>query len=348
VTQVIIPAPTPPGDDSEPTGPGSPTPTTLALVLPAGAPLAGQSVTLTANVTAHSPEETPPSGTVQFRADGKNLGPAVELSDALSASTATDTLPGGAHDITAVYSGDTNFSGSESTLPLTINKACTTTSFDPPPPPRLVCRTPVRFTVKVKAVSPGGGTPAGTVQFQAGGINYGSPVKLASSTATSLPFQSLPAGPNTITAIYSGNDSYNPSSGTANLVVNQALTRTEFKSSPERSLAGAEVTFTVNVTPITPATGTPTGKVRFQVGATVRSEVPLNKGSAVFKPAAPLPAGPLIVTATYLGDAKFLASPPATLPHTVDPVPTPAASPAPGPTPTPRPEPRATAPTGAG
>ena len=66
----------------------------------------GQSVTFTATVTSTSGPT--PTGTVQFYADGTPLGSAVALSSG-QASMSTSALAIGTHQITAEYSGDTNF-----------------------------------------------------------------------------------------------------------------------------------------------------------------------------------------------------------------------------------------------
>jgi hypothetical protein len=57
----------------------------------------------------------------------------------------------------------------------------------------------VTFTATVS----GGGNATGTVQFQVDGINLGAPVNLIADTAT-ISTTSLPVGPHTIAAIYSG------------------------------------------------------------------------------------------------------------------------------------------------
>ena len=74
--------------------------------------LAGQTVTLTATVTAVSPGSGTPTGTVTFFSGTTQLGTGT-LSSAWPRCT-TATLPAGTSSITAVYSGDTNFTASTS------------------------------------------------------------------------------------------------------------------------------------------------------------------------------------------------------------------------------------------
>jgi hypothetical protein len=72
----------------------------------------GQSVTLTATVTSGAGT---PSGTVQFKDNGNNLGAPVALNAGVAQFT-TSTLASGNHPITADYNGDTNFATSTGTL----------------------------------------------------------------------------------------------------------------------------------------------------------------------------------------------------------------------------------------
>ncbi len=70
----------------------------------------GQTLTLTATVSGYAP-----TGSVQFKDGGVDLGGTVTLIDG-SASYATNTLIVGSHSITAVYSGDANNAGSTSAV----------------------------------------------------------------------------------------------------------------------------------------------------------------------------------------------------------------------------------------
>jgi ELWxxDGT repeat protein len=76
----------------------------------------------------------------------------------------------------------------------------TTTSVTPSNPAP-VYGTTYTATATVSSIGIGAGTPTGTVQFQADGVNVGSPVTLVNGEATSGPL-SLGAGRHTITASY--------------------------------------------------------------------------------------------------------------------------------------------------
>jgi hypothetical protein len=84
----------------------------------------GELVTFVATVSGGNS----PTGTVQFKDTGSNLGGAVALGGG-SASKALNTLSVGGHSITAAYSGDTNNS------PATSNAVSHTVSSGVPPPP---------------------------------------------------------------------------------------------------------------------------------------------------------------------------------------------------------------------
>ena len=74
----------------------------------------GDSVTFAATVSAVSPGTGAPTGTVQFKSDGVNLGSPVTLSGGSATSIWVSALSVGSHAITAVYSGDANFATSTS------------------------------------------------------------------------------------------------------------------------------------------------------------------------------------------------------------------------------------------
>ncbi len=73
----------------------------------------GTPVTFTATVSAVSPGAGVATGTVQFRVDGANAGAPVTLAAGL-ATYATSTLSPGTHIVSAVYSGDGQFTTSTS------------------------------------------------------------------------------------------------------------------------------------------------------------------------------------------------------------------------------------------
>ncbi|MFN2578987.1 MAG: Ig-like domain repeat protein [Pyrinomonadaceae bacterium] len=73
----------------------------------------GQNVTFTATVTSTAGT---PTGTVQFKDGGTNLGSAQTINSSAVVTFSTSTLTPGVHTITADYSGDSNFAASLGTL----------------------------------------------------------------------------------------------------------------------------------------------------------------------------------------------------------------------------------------
>ncbi|MBA3653255.1 MAG: Ig-like domain repeat protein [Actinobacteria bacterium] len=186
------------------------TATTTAVTSSKNPSTVGDNVAFTATVTPAS-GGAKPTGTVQFKADGANLGPAVPLDANGTATTSTASLAKGTHTITAVYSGDANFNPSTGTLQQEVQGKGTSTSVTASKAtPAAGDR--VTFTATVAPAS-GTVTPTGTVQFNDNGTDLGGPVALTNGSATS-PETTITQGAHTITATYSGDANFAASSGT--------------------------------------------------------------------------------------------------------------------------------------
>jgi len=168
---------------------------------------------------------------------------------------------------------------------------------------------PVTFTATLSQPPPGGTTPTGTVTFSDGGnllasvtlVNIGGGQAQATFTTAALS-----VGSHTINVDYSGDNNFNGNSLPVTQVVNQASTTTTLTSSPNPSSFGQSVTFTASVTPMSPATATPTGSVTFSVNGGPGT-VTLSGGQATFTTST-LSAGNDTITATYGGDGNFNGS----------------------------------------
>src|SRR5207244_13360504 len=97
--------------------------------------------------------------------------------------------------------------------------------------------------------------------------------------------------------------------------LNKAASSTSAVSSNSPSNRGEAVTFTASVT--SPVTGTPTGTVTFQDGASALGTGTLSGGTATFTTSA-LTAGTHSITAIYGGDANFTGSTSPILTQTVN------------------------------
>jgi len=78
------------------------------------------------------------------------------------------------------------------------------------------------FTAKVSPPSSGEPTPGGTVQFQVDGANLGQAVTLVKGAATSIATSTLGAGKHTVTAVYSGDNTYAANSGNRRVTLAKA------------------------------------------------------------------------------------------------------------------------------
>jgi hypothetical protein len=128
----------------------------------------GQVVTLMASVQPIPGVSGAPTGTVTFYEGSVILG-----TEPLTNGIATlpiSTLSVGTNAVTASYNGDTEFSASENTVDVTVEKDFTSvavTSNDNPSG----ADEEITFTAVVSPLAPGGGTPTGLVTFYEGGIH---------------------------------------------------------------------------------------------------------------------------------------------------------------------------------
>ena len=179
-----------------------------ALGVSPGASVRGQTVTLTATVSAGSGT---PDGSVTFR-DGSTTLATVTLA-AGQATATTTTLTAGTHSLTASYTGSGDHAPSDSAaVSFTVSKASTTTSVASSRNPSLLRRS-VTFTATVAAVAPGGGSPSGTVRFYDGTMQLGS-ATLTGGKAT-LTTSKLTRGTHAITAVYAGSPAHAASTSAA-------------------------------------------------------------------------------------------------------------------------------------
>ena len=198
--------------------------TSTALASSVNPSLVGQSVTYTATVTGivgsgQDPLPNSPTGTVTFKDGATTICTASGVafsSTTATTSTATCTPPSyavtGTHPITATYTNsDGNFTTSSASLSQVV-KLGTTTALASSPNPSIQ-GTSVTLNATVTKTS-GSGTPTGTVSFYKGtpptGTLLGSGPLNASAVA-SLATSTLPAGANSLYAVYAGDSLFNTS-----------------------------------------------------------------------------------------------------------------------------------------
>ena len=301
----------------------------------------GQSVTFTATVSVTAPGASTPTGTINFL-DGAtvlNSTPATLslVSGHYQATFSTSSLAVNStsgHSITAVYSGDTNTLGSQSTpLVQLVDQDQTTTTVTTSVSPSAFGQS-VTFTATVSVTAPGSSTPTGTVNFLDGAVLLNStPATLrlvsgheqATYSLSTLVVNS--ASGYSITAVYAGDTNTQSSQSTALVqLVDQDQTTTTVATSANPSVYGQSVTFTATVNVTAPGSSTPTGTVNFLDSAVLLNSTPATLSlvsgheQATFSTAT-LPVnstGNYSITAVYSGDSNTIGSQSTALVQLVD------------------------------
>jgi hypothetical protein len=266
----------------------------------------GAAVTVTATVAAVVPGAGVPTGAVSFTVDGGGLVE-VPLEGSGQVSFVTSALAAGEHFVTVVYSGDTDFAGSTGSGAQTVVPAGTTTAVTSRPDPSVFGQL-VTLIAIVESLAPGEGSPVGTVDFTISGPGGGTVTGAVDESGTAaVTISTVEAGAHTVTALYSGDADFTPSTGTHTQTVAQAATTTAVTSSPDASAFGDTVTLTAVVTPAPPGAGTPTGTVTFTLngsgGGTLTGTLDAN-GVATAS-ISTLDFGTHAITALYSGDGNF-------------------------------------------
>ncbi len=277
--------------------------TTTALTASSTSAVYGQSVTLTATVSAATANPVAPDGTVEFFSGGSLLG-AAPLTNGV-AILSTEALPAGTTSVMAQYMGSSLFASSGSQVSLAVSQASTSTTLTVVPSPEVVGQ-PVTLTA---SVVPAGADPksvVGTVYFQDRTLYLGS-APLVNGIAT-LTTTGVPADSNLISAFYLGNSNQLPSVSSAVGVIGQPVATTvDVTASPNPVLVGTEVTLKGVVTPVETASGEVTGTVEFFDGSTSLGTVTLGYESPAVLTTV-LPLGTDAITAVYSGNDTFPAS----------------------------------------
>lgn len=214
------------------------------------------------------------------------------------------TLPPGSHVISVNYLGSTNYASSNGSTPLVV-RGFTTITVTPSPSPSTVGQN-VTFTVAVAPVAPATATPSGTVSFYDGpisGANFLGSATLANGAGT-FDISSLAFGTHTINLAYSGDGNFvaNNSASASHTV--KGNTTTSVVAAPNPSALGETVTITATVTANAPASGTPTGDVRFLDGTTLLAVRTLAGGVASFN-VSNLTVAVHTLNVEYLGAALY-------------------------------------------
>ncbi len=102
------------------------------------------------------------------------------------------------------------------------------------------------FTATIGVATAGLPAPMGTIQFEAGGNPFGAPVAVVDDEAVSFSTSTLPAGSDSITAVYSGDTNFAANTGSFSQTVDQApLTVTADDQSMVYGASVPSLTYTI-------------------------------------------------------------------------------------------------------
>ncbi len=300
-------------------------PSALTLASSANPAVFGQPVIFTATVALNAPNGSSIpylTGTVSFYDGTTMLGLPVAVVDQQGVITASLTWSSlsvsNSHTIKAIYHGSVDDSASVVTITQKVSPASTVTTVGASPAATQVGQA-VTLTATVMAAGPGSGTPTGTVRFvdSTTGASLGS-AALSIGTA-SLSTSAIPAGTNSINAIYSGSTNYlggSSQNSVACFVVgsaNQATSTTTLSASPSVSVFGQAVVLTATVANLVGSPALPiAGFVEFFNGAIPLGapvQVTTTDGiSTATLTIASLPVSSNPIKAVYSGDAQHSPS----------------------------------------
>jgi hypothetical protein len=294
-------------------------PTTTVLTDSAGGLVSyGGSDTFTASIVPQL-SGVNVSGTVSFNLDGSSYAPCTDQS--VSATLATcflpaQVLPVGTHHVTATFSPTTpNLAASTSQTYTVITAARPTTTTLVAAPTSLPIGQSSTLTATINT-DQNATTPTGTVSFYDGGQPIagctGLAVQTTSTTTATCTALITTALAHALTATYSGDSNFSPSTGATSITATAAATTTTLTVTPSPAPVGSSATLTATVnTPV----GVPTGSVAFYHGSTPIAGCatqPLAQTGATSATATCVTTFAQISTqslsATYSGDSNYTTS----------------------------------------
>ena len=165
------------------------------------------------------------------------------------------------------------------------------------------------LTAMVSGLLSGSVTPTGVVDFYDGTTDLGE-LALDDTGSGSLSVPALPAGSQSITAVYGGDANFGQSTSAALVVpIAEASTMTVASASTETPTAGESVTLTANVWVTGAGVGTPTGNVEFyDNGSLDLGTGTLDATGTASLTTTALGGGQNLITAVYAGDGNFSGS----------------------------------------
>lgn len=191
--------------------------TDAAVVLDLGSSQAnsnyGQAVHFTTHINSAQAGTATPTGFVQFRVDGNDLGDAVEIQAGAAVSPAISNLAPGEHQVTALYSGDAHFLSDQTTMTQKVAKIGTTATLTVSPAASTY-GDPIDLTTTITPGAGSLGAPTGSVAFVDGSTTLATVPITASGNngAAHVALSDLGAGQHSIRAVYAGTPNFEGSS----------------------------------------------------------------------------------------------------------------------------------------
>ena len=265
------------------------------------------------------------------------------LSSGVATGT-TDSLPGGSYSVSAHYGGSQTFASSDSnSIPVTVSAESSTTNLTVrgfyEPASGLPVSTPYYGYIYLIDAQPYGnsasatnpdGAATGAITFKSGTTSIGT-AALASDGIAELQTSTIPAGADSLTAVFPGDASFKAStsapvnltvqplqtalflttggSGTFNLGDSLTITAklVNFLNYQSLDSLGAAPTGTITLFDQLGSSSTRTQLATIPVTGTAGSSTSLATGGATYTTTA-LSAGPHVIYATYSGDANYSAN----------------------------------------
>lgn len=278
----------------------------------AGTTVSGEAIAYTATVAVQAPGGGTPAGSVQLLVDGGAVGGPVALDNGVAVFAPLTSLGAGTHTVEAQYAGNGQYQGGSDQVEQVVGQADTTTVVQATPSPSVQDQN-VQLTAAVAAVSPGSGSPTGTVTFYAGSESLGAVPLVASPSGSvaTLDVDDLAPGTHQISARYTGDTDYRTSEAEAvahTVIPGTAVvaTTTTLTSSANPSSYGQQVRFRATVTT---EGESPVGSVQFSVdGQDLGAPVAVEDGLAVSPPVATAEPGDHTVIASFEAAPGFSGS----------------------------------------
>jgi hypothetical protein len=290
-----------------------PAPTTISLSLSSGIVVYGheqeERVSATVSPVSGSSANGTPGGTVTISSGSTTVCTITLASGSGSCTLSAAVLPAPFADLTASYSGSTDFAPSTTSggVPLVVDQAASTTALSTT---KVTYGDEQAEKLSVTVSPQYSGTPAGTVTVRTVTATVCT-ITLDSGTGScTLTATQFPVGSTQLAATYSGNADFTSStSPEATLTVAKAASTTALSLSASKVTYGDEQAEHVSVTVTSKLSGTPDGTVAVKSGSTTVCTITLGsgKGSCTLT-ATKLPAGTQHLTASYNGGADLASS----------------------------------------